>query len=92
MGLGGVKDLCVGTRDGAPSTARSSDALRPRRMTVYWKYLRYATSTTISYTGSYIFSECRDLVKKFLSPDPERRIRLDDAMKHPWIASGKSLD
>ncbi|XP_071113089.1 serine/threonine-protein kinase MARK2-like isoform X1 [Haliotis cracherodii] len=38
--------------------------------------------------------ESRDLIRKFLTPDPNKRITLLDAMRHPWLTEGKnkSLD
>lgn len=32
--------------------------------------------------------ELTDLVKKMLTIDPEKRISLDDALRHPWITGG----
>ncbi|KAJ8315381.1 hypothetical protein KUTeg_007531 [Tegillarca granosa] len=37
----------------------------------------------------YISKDCRDLLKKFLNPDPDKRISLLEAMKHPWIAESR---
>ncbi|XP_064594721.1 hormonally up-regulated neu tumor-associated kinase homolog A-like [Liolophura sinensis] len=38
----------------------------------------------------YLTRECRDLLRKFLTPDPEKRLSLGDAMKHPWVSEGKN--
>ncbi|KAH9508967.1 hypothetical protein Btru_048416 [Bulinus truncatus] len=35
-----------------------------------------------------ISRDCRDLLKKFLNPDPTRRVTIAEAMCHPWLASG----
>ena len=32
-----------------------------------------------------MISGCRDLIRKFLTPQPEARITLNEAMKHVWI-------
>ncbi|KAK3096712.1 hypothetical protein FSP39_002610 [Pinctada imbricata] len=40
--------------------------------------------------SDHISRECRDLIKKFLVPEPEKRITLTEAMKHPWIAECKT--
>ncbi|WAR07491.1 HUNK-like protein, partial [Mya arenaria] len=32
--------------------------------------------------------DCRDLIKRLLNPDPERRITVEEMLKHPWIAEG----
>ncbi|XP_063404988.1 hormonally up-regulated neu tumor-associated kinase-like [Mytilus trossulus] len=37
-----------------------------------------------------ISRDCRDLIRKLLTPDPDKRITLTEAMKHPWIAEGKT--
>jgi len=34
---------------------------------------------------SKLSSLCRDLIIKMMAKDPERRISLDDALKHPWF-------
>ncbi|XP_064629382.1 serine/threonine-protein kinase par-1-like [Lineus longissimus] len=33
---------------------------------------------------------CRDLVKKLLTSDPEKRISLREAMQHPWLTEGRN--
>lgn len=38
-----------------------------------------------------VYLDCRDLIKKLLNPDPDRRITLEEIMKHPWIAEGRAL-
>ena len=35
-----------------------------------------------------VFAECRDLIRKLLTPAPDERITLRQAMKHPWISAG----
>ncbi|KAK3583901.1 hypothetical protein CHS0354_033679 [Potamilus streckersoni] len=35
-----------------------------------------------------ISKECRDLLKRFLTPDPDRRIKLEEAIRHAWLAEG----
>nr|KAI8757963.1 serine/threonine-protein kinase MARK2-like isoform X1 [Biomphalaria glabrata] len=30
--------------------------------------------------------DCRDLLKKFLNPDPTRRVTISEAMCHPWLS------
>lgn len=32
-----------------------------------------------------ISEDAKDLVGRMLDPDPERRITIEDALKHPWI-------
>jgi serine/threonine protein kinase len=32
-----------------------------------------------------ISQDAKDLVGRMLDPDPERRITIEDALKHPWI-------
>ncbi|XP_041354216.1 serine/threonine-protein kinase MARK2-like [Gigantopelta aegis] len=32
--------------------------------------------------------ECKDLMKRFLTPDPGRRIALNEVMRHPWLTDG----
>ncbi|CAL1539698.1 unnamed protein product [Lymnaea stagnalis] len=32
--------------------------------------------------------DCRDLLKKFLNPDPTRRVTISEALCHPWLAQG----
>ena len=34
---------------------------------------------------SFVSSEARDLIKKLLVLDPEKRIALEDVEVHPWI-------
>ncbi|KAL3882370.1 hypothetical protein ACJMK2_028722 [Sinanodonta woodiana] len=38
-----------------------------------------------------ISKECRDLLKKFLTPDPDRRIKLEEAIRHAWLAEGPGI-
>lgn len=33
----------------------------------------------------FVSPEARDLIKRLLVLDPEKRISLDDVQKHPWI-------
>ena len=35
---------------------------------------------------SYVSAEARDLISKLLVKEPKNRIKLDDVLKHPWIA------
>ena len=37
------------------------------------------------------FSDCKDLVRRFLEPIPEKRIRLENAARHPWLADRNCL-
>ncbi|XP_021369212.1 hormonally up-regulated neu tumor-associated kinase homolog [Mizuhopecten yessoensis] len=39
----------------------------------------------------HVTKECRELLKRFLTPEPEKRITLDDTMKHSWVAEGKGI-
>ncbi|XP_059164644.1 serine/threonine-protein kinase MARK2-like [Physella acuta] len=32
--------------------------------------------------------DCKDLLRKFLNPDPARRITITEALSHPWLATG----
>ncbi|XP_052242550.1 hormonally up-regulated neu tumor-associated kinase homolog A-like [Dreissena polymorpha] len=32
--------------------------------------------------------DCRDLIKKLLNPDPDRRITMEEVLRHAWIAEG----
>lgn len=32
--------------------------------------------------------DCRDLLLKFLTPDPARRVTITEALNHPWIMQG----
>ncbi|RUS81132.1 hypothetical protein EGW08_011118 [Elysia chlorotica] len=34
--------------------------------------------------------ECRDLLRKFLTPDPSRRVTIEQALVHPWLTHGNS--
>ncbi|ESP01093.1 hypothetical protein LOTGIDRAFT_140020 [Lottia gigantea] len=36
----------------------------------------------------HLSNECRDLLRKFLTPDPEKRVTITDAMKHHWLCDG----
>jgi len=35
------------------------------------------------------FAACKDLLKRFLTADPEKRITLKEAMRHSWIVEGE---
>ncbi|XP_045196682.2 hormonally up-regulated neu tumor-associated kinase homolog isoform X2 [Mercenaria mercenaria] len=35
--------------------------------------------------------DCRDIIKKLLNPDPDRRITMDEILKHPWVAEGPGI-
>ncbi|KAL3473640.1 kinase-like domain-containing protein [Aspergillus californicus] len=41
---------------------------------------------------SFVSAEARDLIKRLLVLDPEKRISLDDIQKHPWILKHCSKD
>jgi serine/threonine protein kinase len=34
---------------------------------------------------------CRDLLQRFLTADPDRRITLQQAMHHPWLADSECI-
>ncbi|GFS19196.1 hormonally up-regulated neu tumor-associated kinase-like [Elysia marginata] len=34
--------------------------------------------------------ECRDLLRKFLTPDPTKRVTIEQALVHPWLTHGSS--
>lgn len=36
----------------------------------------------------FISTSAKDLVKKMLDVDPDKRITIDDALNHPWIKVG----
>ena len=36
-----------------------------------------------------LIADCRDLLRRFLTADPEQRITLQQAMLHPWLCSSK---
>jgi len=38
-----------------------------------------------------ISEDAKDLVSQMLEHDPDRRITVEDALKHPWIKVGKSF-
>jgi serine/threonine protein kinase len=38
----------------------------------------------------YVSDECRHLIESCLRYNPEERIKLEDLMLHPWLASGES--
>ncbi|XP_055954638.1 serine/threonine-protein kinase BRSK2-like [Patella vulgata] len=44
----------------------------------------------INPTPDNLTHECRDLLRKLLTPDPAKRITITDAMKHVWLSEGKS--
>ena len=41
--------------------------------------------------GNYLSVECRDLIQKLFSYDPEKRPSLEELRSHPWVASSKAL-
>ena len=42
-------------------------------------------------SSHFDFSECKDLLRCLLCPNPSERIRMADLMDHPWMNKGLSL-
>ncbi|XP_033740955.1 hormonally up-regulated neu tumor-associated kinase homolog A-like [Pecten maximus] len=38
-----------------------------------------------------VSKECRELLKRFLTPEPDKRITLEDTMRHSWVAESKGV-
>ena len=43
------------------------------------------------YSSIYVTSECKDLLRCLLRPNPSERIRMEDVMAHPWMNRETSL-
>jgi serine/threonine protein kinase len=41
--------------------------------------------------GNYLSVECRDLIQKLFSYDPEKRPTIEELKNHPWMTSSKQL-
>ena len=39
---------------------------------------------------SYLTESCKSFIKGMIEPDPEKRMTIDQALNHPWIATAPS--
>ena len=46
-------------------------------------------TTQLNVRRCCLIADCRDLLRRFLTADPEQRITLQQAMLHPWLCSSK---
>lgn len=49
--------------------------------------LKQAKSGKINFPDT-LSRDCKDLIKKILTPDPKKRIKIPDIKKHPWFSLG----
>jgi len=75
-----------------------------RRLSSWWNSVFCRDVLAASITGLHsvswdcllwkvvgVITDCRDLLRRFLTADPEQRITLQQAMQHAWISGSTSM-